>query len=209
MHIFILCHNESVLLPQAITHYRNYFPQSTITIIDNESTDGSPEIARLLGCQVVSVSGNLTELASNIKNNCWANIKDWIVVADIDEWLCITEQELEHEVQNGTTILQTRVLEMIGESKNEHLTDINLHRIPRYIDNNCLNKPICFNSNYVSFSQGNPAGRVKYSNGRYVIKSMVFLGLPYYTKRMNERYERVHMNEYRQALINSQMLNLR
>jgi glycosyltransferase involved in cell wall biosynthesis len=209
MHIFILCHNESVLLPQAIVHYRNYFPQSTITIVDNESTDGSPEIARLLGCQVMSVSGNIAELASNIKNNCWSNIKDWIIVVDIDEWLCITEQELEHEVQNGTTILQTRILEMIGESKNEHLTDINLHRIPRYINNNYLNKPVCFNSNYVSFNQGNPDGRVKYSNGCYVIKSMVFLGLPYYTKRMNERYERVHANEYRQALINSQILNLR
>ena len=208
MRIFIFCHNESVLLPHAIEHYRNYFPQSIITILDNESSDGSPEIAHQLGCQVVNITGNMTQLSSNIKNNCWANIKDWIVVVDVDEWLCITEQELEHEVQNGTTILQTKVLDMVGESKNEHLTDINLHRIPRYIYN-YINKPVCFNSNdirYMNYGLGNPVGRVQYSHRQYVIKNMVYLGLPYYTKRMTEIYERNLANEYQQALSNSQHL---
>jgi glycosyltransferase involved in cell wall biosynthesis len=209
MHIFILCHNESVLLPHAIAHYRNYLPNSVITIMDNESTDGSPEIAQQLGCQVISFAGNMNELTSNIKNNCWTNVKGWVIVVDIDEWLCINEQEIDHETQNGVTILQTRVLDMIGESKNEHLTDINLHRIPRYIDNNYLNKPVCFNTNEISFNQGNPVGRVQYSYRNYIIKNMVFLGLPYYTKRMAERYERIHANEYQQLLMNSQTLNVR
>jgi len=208
MHIFILCHNESVLLPHTIAHYRNYLPNSVITVMDNESTDGSPEIAQQLGCQVVSCPGNMNELSSNIKNNCWINVKGWVIVVDVDEWLCISEQEVEHETQNRVTILQTRVLDMIGESKNEHLTDINLHRIPRYIDNIYLNKPVCFNTNEISFNQG-PVGRVQYSYRNYIIKNMVFLGLPYYTKRMAERYGRIHANEYQHLLMNSQILDVR
>jgi hypothetical protein len=237
-HIFILCYNESVLLPHTIAHYRRHIPYANIIILDNESTDGSQDIARQLGCNVLTWSSqNVINdyLYTNIKNNCWKseNVKSWMIVVDMDEWLCITAQEIEHETQNGTTILKTVGMDMIGESKNDHLTDINLHGIARYVDNHFLNKSVCFDSNaIVEMNYGigahhcKPVGRVQFSQRTYTIKHMSFLGLPFYTRKTVERYKRAHQmlemgiathytndintitNEYQQRLTNSQILNL-
>ena len=236
VHIFILCYNESVLLPHTIAHYRRHIPYSNITILDNESTDGSQDIARQLGCNVVTWSSqNMINdyLYTNLKNNCWKNAKSWVIMVDMDEWLCVTHQELEHELQNGTTILKTKGLDMVGESKNEHLTDIHLHTLNRYVDNHYLNKNVCFYSkaitdiNYsIGAHQCNPVGRVQYSFRTFLIKHMSFLGLPFYTRKTIDRYTRaqemqklgmathytnnitVINSEYNQRLMNSQTLNL-
>jgi glycosyltransferase involved in cell wall biosynthesis len=201
-HIFILCYNESVLLPHTVAHYKRNIPYANITILDNESTDGSQDIARQLGCNVVSWSSqNILNdyLHANLKNNCWKNTTGWVIIIDMDEWLCVTDQELEHELQNGTTILKTKGIDMIGESKNEHVADINLHTLNRYVENHYLNKNVCFYSKAISdinYGCGahhcNPVGRVQYSFINYLIKHMSFLGLPFYTRKTLERYKRAH-----------------
>jgi len=54
----------------------------------------------------------------NIKNTCWKNIKSgWIIMADMDEFLCITEDQLKIEKQQGTTILNVKGFNMIGQSQ--------------------------------------------------------------------------------------------
>lgn len=234
-HIFILCYNESVLLPHTIAHYRRNIPYANITILDNESTDGSQDIAHQLGCNVITWSSqNMINdyLYANIKNNCWKNVSGWVIMVDMDEWLCITDQELEHELQNGTTLIKTKGLDMVGESRNEHLTDINLHTLNKYIANHFLDKNVCFYKNAISemnYGIGahhcNPVGRVQYSFKTYHIKHMSFLGLPFYTRKTIERFKRAHqmqrlgmathytdnlntiINDYNERLLNSIVLN--
>lgn len=129
INIFLTCYNEATLLPNTIKHYRSLLPSCSITIYDNESTDNSVELAESLGCKVISFNTNgqfdETRLTS-IRNNCWKDTcEGWIMVYDMDEWLYITESELLGELNAGTTIITTRGLNMIGESKMADISDMN------------------------------------------------------------------------------------
>lgn len=201
INIFLLCYNESVLLPHTVKHYKKYLPSCTITIYDNMSTDNSVEIAKLLGCNVISWdSDNIINdyKYRYIKNNCWKNIdKGWIIMADMDEWLCITEDLLIKEQEQGTTILSIKGIDMIGESQTLDLNDICLNDIKKYVDNNDENKQLCFNKDYISEMNyilgahwSEPIGIVKYSTKFYYNKHMCNLGLPFIINKMEKRYER-------------------
>ena len=211
-HIFILCHNESVLLPQTIAHYRTRIPNCDITIYDNYSTDDSVNIAKAHGCNIIQwespVHGNgqIDDMEYiNIKNNCWKHLTDgWVIVIDMDEWLCVTQDELDIEKNEGTTILNVVGLNMISDSKMVDLSDINLHEIRNYIAHQPENKNLCFlkesidEMNYVPGAHScDPRGRVQYSSNRYINKHMVLMGVEFYTNKMHERFKRakaMHIN---------------
>ena len=135
--IFILCYNEELLLPNTIKHYKQYIPNCKITIMDNKSTDNSVKIAKEFGCNVIEWCSNRWDGIDDqkyveIKNNCWKSAEDgWIIMCDMDEWLCITQEELKNEKLNGTTILKTKGYEMIGESNEILLSDIDLFNIKK------------------------------------------------------------------------------
>lgn len=201
IHIFILCYNESVLLPETIKHYKTMLPSSIITIYDNESTDKSVEIARNLGCNVISwSSGNKIDDYKylEIKNNCWKHIKEgWVIVCDMDEWLCVTERDLAEETKKGTTILSIRGYNITGDSKDIDLKDTALHLLKRGYYNIWETKDLCFHLpeiKEINYDPGahssHPIGHVRYSLKKYINKHMNSLGLPYLINKMKIRYKR-------------------
>jgi len=199
--IFILCYNEEVLLPHTISHYKRYLPNCKITIYDNESTDRSVELAKSLGCNIISWSSNnhIDDYKyKDIKNNCWKSVTSgWIIVADMDEFVCVTEEELIEEYTRGTSILTIDGINMIGESKTIDLDDINLQDICKYKNNNWEYKQLCFlrekivEMNYsLGCHNSNPSGQIVYSSRIYLNKHMEYLGLDYLKNKIQKRYER-------------------
>ena len=200
-YIFVLCYNESILLPEMVKHYKTYLPNCHITIYDNESTDNSVELAKSLGCDVISWnSNNIIDDYKylEIKNNCWKKIHDgWVIMIDMDEWLCVTEQELNEEKNNGTTVLLTSGVNMIGESNSIDLNDINLHAIKKGVDYGWESKKLCFLRDdiiEIKYTLGAhdafPMGNVVYSKKHYYNKHMCYLGLPFLINKFKNRYER-------------------
>jgi hypothetical protein len=201
INIFLLCFNESALLPHTINHYKKYLPSCKITIYDNESTDNSVDIAKNLGCSIVSWNSNNIiddELYIELKNSVWKKCNSgWIIMADMDEFLCVTEVELMKEKELGTTILQIDGRDMIGESETLDLTDIDLQKINKYIKNNYESKNLCFLREEIvdmNYSLGahscNPTGNIVYSSNVYINKHMNVLGLNYLIDKHIKRYKR-------------------
>ena len=205
--IFMFCFNESVLLPHTVAHYKKYLPSCTITIYDNESTDNSVEIAKKLGCSVVNwSSGNINNSLTrrDIANNCWKRILNgWILMIDMDEWVCVTERELITEQLKGTNILDILGIEMIGESQKEDVSDIDLFNINKYVDNTWESKKLCFLRNAIKEMKYNAGAHkcspesnngtiLKYSSVQYYNKHMNVLGLPFFTQKMIQRFNRSH-----------------
>jgi len=201
INIFLLCFNESALLPHTVNHYKKYLPSCKITIYDNESTDNSVEIAKNLGCNVFSFSSNNIhdeDLQIELRNSIWKNCNSgWIIVADMDEFLCVTETELMKEMKLGTTILQIHGYDMIGESETIDLTDIDLQKINKYIKNHLEGKNLCFlrekiiDMNYGAGSHTcEPSGNLVYSSKVYINKHMSTLGLNFLINKQIKRYER-------------------
>lgn len=204
IHIFLLCYNESVLLPHTVAHYNKYMPSAKITIYDNESSDNSVEIAKALGCNIVSFkSENIQNeyIQADIKNTCWKNVANgWIIVADMDEWLCITETQLDEEQKRGTTILKVKGIDMIGESVKLDLCDINLHTLNKYVEHDPESKSLCFLREKISAMNYNtgahqckPVGKITHSTIIYYNKHMCNLGLVFLTDKMIKRYERTKL----------------
>ena len=201
--IFILCYNEELLLPNTIKHYRRNLPNCKITILDNKSTDNSVNIAKSNNCEVIewnssNFNGMDTTQQTKFKNNIWKNVSNgWVIVIDMDEWLCVTENELHNEQNQGTTILSVKGIEMIGESKTTDLSDVDLFNIHKYVDNDNESKNLCFfrdriqDMNYtIGAHHCSPAGIIKYSEKKYINKHMNFLGEPYIIQKTVNRFTR-------------------
>ena len=180
-------------------HYKTWLPNCNITILDNQSKDNSVEIAKKLGCNVISwdTGDELDEPElTKIRNNIWKNISNgWIITADMDEWLCITEKELKFEKNQGTTFLRTEGIHLFGDSEKEDLSDINVHKINRGW--RWRKKPMCFlrphikETNYdLGSFRAQPDGKYILSKKKYMFKHAVCLGLKYYIKKTVGRKKR-------------------
>jgi glycosyltransferase involved in cell wall biosynthesis len=209
INVILVCYNESALLPHTIKHYKKYLPSCKITIYDNQSTDNSVELAKSLGCVCIDWdTNNHTDeyKLRDLKNNSWKTIQSgWIIMADMDEFLCVTEDELIEEKKNGTTILKTVGLDMIGESETLDLTDIDLQSITKYQSNVYESKKLCFLREHIqeiNYQCGahncKPVGTVKYSSKVYTNKHMSILGLNFLIHKMIQRYNRSELMRQKQ-----------
>lgn len=204
--IYLLCHNERVLLPHAVEHYRSRIPQAQITILDNESTDGSVEIAQELGCRVRSwASGNHIDdhLFVKLKNEIWkSRTEGWAIVADMDEWLCVTSLDLKDAARRGATILRTYGWNIVAESQREDLADLDLHALTRGFHMRSRDKLVAFRPSLIkemNFGIGahesQPVGSIVFSPRTYLLKHMERLGKPWLRAKFLQRTaraERMH-----------------
>ena len=201
IYVYLLCFNERTILADTVKHYRRYLPGCKITIYDNESTDGSPELAESLGCEVVSFGSEkiMNEFILVEKRNaCWKEVVDgWVVMADMDEWLCVTLESLEREEKKGTTVLLSKGYNMIGNSQSPTLDDIDLQSITSgaFFENEskclCFKRPEVVEMNYEYGSHKCvPSGKIRFSDSQYINKHMTFPGLPFLMEKYKQRYIR-------------------
>lgn len=200
--ISLLTWNEELLLPFALSFYKNRFPNCVINIYDNMSDDRTVEIAKREGCNVFSydTGGQIQDAKYlEIKNNCWKDAKtDWVLVGDIDELLDINEHSLQHEENLGHTIIKTEGYHLVNKSTDPD--NANLYGMAYGIRAVPMDKSILFNKKFIkeiNFDAGChvcfPVGDVRYSANHYRLYHYKFIGENYtvnrtlsYGKRLSE-----------------------
>jgi hypothetical protein len=199
--LFLLCHNERVLLPHAVAHYRRYVPKIEITILDNESDDESVDLAQGLGCRVLSW-GSSDQIDDHkfvtLKNSIWKGISSgWVIMADMDEWLCASQEDFAREAQAGVTVLRVYGLNMVAESDRADLSDLDLHAITQGFHMSSRDKLVAFlrpsikEMNYgIGAHEAHPKGVVVLSPSAYVLKHFERLGLPWLMDKWKKRFNR-------------------
>lgn len=198
--VFLLCYNEEIMIPHTLNHYRELLPSAEFTIYDNYSTDNSVNLARSLGCKVLyfNTENELDEFKQTfLKNNCWKGVDEgWIIVCDMDEWLCVDEKSIEMEEKKGSNMLSAFGVDVVGDSNSTFLIDVNPHEISHAIRNPHLDKMVCFKAGQfrdMNYTEGAhkcfPSDDVR-MGGNYLLKHMNWIGLPYKLHRNRMRWER-------------------
>ncbi len=175
--LYILAYNEEILLPHTIAFYKQRFPNSKITILDNESDDNTHRVARELGCEVETfqTQGQISDIMYQyLKNNIWKKAEtDWVGVMDCDEWLNINEGELRREEQYGTTIIKSDGYNMVNMENNLDIPNIKFgyrdNDVCQFYDKSLIfNKAYIQEMNYIIGAHGEkPEGKSNYSKHKY------------------------------------------
>jgi glycosyltransferase involved in cell wall biosynthesis len=110
---YLVAFNEEETIHLSIKHYKDFCDR--IIILDNFSTDRTPEIAKDLGCKVwnFGTPGVLNDADyRDIKNNCWKkdghDRREWVIVADCDEMLTWVDMQFQNVRNQGATIIKTQ-----------------------------------------------------------------------------------------------------
>lgn len=198
--IFLPCYNEAHLIPHTVSHYRRMIPSCDFVVFDNGSSDESRSVARKLGCEVsdFDTNGIIDEFKlRDLKNNCWRGSNDdWVVVCDMDEWLCADEDALIREDKAGNTMLRTIGFDIVDNSSKVDISDIDPQSSSRAIRNRYMDKVVCFKPtkiNEMNYDVGahtcRPTGEVR-AGGVHLLKHMNWLGFSYHQARNKVRFER-------------------
>lgn len=220
--IYLMCFNEENLIDFTVKYYKRQFPDSKITICDNESNDKSVEIAKGLGCEIYSYNTGgaySEEKLLETKNTVWKSARTpWIIVCDMDEFLTANQNDIKNEDAKGTTILKTKGYEIYGDSKKSDLSNIKsenkLDKLTNGEFSDGFSKKICFNKNKITdinFGAGahsaDPKGNVKYSEKEYSIYHYKKLGKEYYKYTHDRVYARVKYSRDNNIIVGSHYTN--
>ena len=197
--IFLGTWNHAVILPKVWAFYKTQFPDATIYIMDDHSQDKTVEVARLLGINVITV-GAKTEgkvvfparnySQNNVHNYIWkkyARPGTWVITHDVDELLCMTQEQLNYEDKLGHTIIKTHGYDCIADSNRTDLSDLDLWSLSRGREWGMFDKRVIFKAgpsplglDDISFNQGNhfaaPRGKVHWSLRKYALYHAGVLG---------------------------------
>lgn len=194
--IYTIAWNERLLLPFFHQFYSERFPTAKFVIYDNESTDGTPKLAKELGMEVRSYStdNKLSDAKYlEIKNNCWKESKGWVIVCDTDEWLDINEKALKLYAGQGGNIFQAIGYNMCNVQGTQNLLSIDCGiRASNY------DKVILFYAGqlqeinyYPGCHQCNPKGNLSPSFFRPTLLHMKFINEQYMVDRYKQFSERL------------------
>ena len=199
--------NEQVLLPLAIQHYRTRFPGCRITVFDNNSTDKTVSIAQQARCDVIHrrTKDNIMDTygSMHIRRTCWKTENTgrdppWVILADVDEWLDMWQEDLQAEDAKGAVIIQTMGVQIVGNSSSPTLSDVDIHSMRFGAFDKMYSKHICFKRGPhgikdIMYSPGAHKARVdptdaRFSSSCYVLKHMSALGRPFFEAKTLNRY---------------------
>jgi len=133
--VFLVHWEDPLLLAYAVRFYRERLGMAgmRITVYDNESKDGSVELAKALGCRVVpfATEGQLQDQAYvDIKSNCWKQSEaDWAIIVDLDEWLDVRPKDLDLYEAAGISVVNTDAVTLVWQNDTTNLSEPPL-RIP-------------------------------------------------------------------------------
>lgn len=111
---YILTWNESDIIRLVIKHYQKFCDK--IIILDNNSTDQTPLIAKQMGCEVRKFGTQYFDDAENmkVKNECWKGSNaDWVIVCDCDEILLVSVRFPDPEYI-GRILKSKKILDSLG-----------------------------------------------------------------------------------------------
>lgn len=128
---FIVAWQEAETIRLTLSHYNSFCEK--VTLFDNYSTDGTPDIARDMGATVKQF-GTPGVLSDDdyltVKNNCWKKSQaDWVFVGDADEVLMSKRTQsircvLDWAREDGATIFKPIGWDIYSNHMPEDLRDV-------------------------------------------------------------------------------------
>ena len=201
--ILLVAHNEEVMLPHTYNYYKKRFPDAKFVLcITDKTTDNTINIAQKLGFSIKTFRQrqNFKWFEYDLlypKNHYWKPYKGWIIMADMDEWLDMDEKMLKEEDELGTTLISTKGMQMLGNSKKVDISDIKSieDEVVNGYYHNLYCKSICFKNGPITdinFKGGahtaSPSGTIKRSKNVYYLRHYSILGEEMYKEKMRIRF---------------------
>ena len=212
--VFTVCHNEEIILPYFLKHYKKF--ANNITIYDNTSTDNSVNIMNEYGVNTIipfDTNNKFEEsVLIDIRNNCWKKSDaDWVIVCDTDE-LIYHPNLINILKQTNATHIVTEGYEMMSETlpttNGQIYEEIkNGYYKPDYSKPCLFNPKAIIESNFAPGSHtATPTGNVisiknsgiKLLHYKYLNRDILIKKYQYYAQRQSEHMKKMGWGDYQE-----------